>query len=108
MLVLCISDLIDKWRRTWIGNADSDVSSLELLSGEGNSLDQTITGTKLGITETLWLHVHLVLNNADVDAVASGEEVLDILLGGVEGKVTEMSGVWWLIWKRELLADGVT
>ena len=93
---------------TWISNADSDVSCLELASGECKSLDQTLTGSELSITEALWLHVHLVLNDADVDAVAIGEEILDILLGGVEGEVTEMGGVWWLVWERELLTDGVT
>ena len=92
---------------TWISNADSDVASLELGARESKSLDETLACAELGITEPLWLHLHLVLDDADVDAVASVEEVLDILLGGIERKVAEMGGIRWLIWEWELLADGV-
>jgi hypothetical protein len=93
---------------TWISDADSDVTTLEIVSVEGQSLLDTLSGCKFGITEALWLHLQLVFNDSNTGALAASKEVLDISNGGVEREVAEMDGVWWLIRKRDFLADGVT
>lgn len=93
---------------TWISDANSDISSLELRSVEGQSLLDAFSGCKLGVSETLWLHLQFVFDNADICALATGKEIGDIANGGIERKVTKVDSVRWLVWKWELLTDGVT
>lgn len=93
---------------TRVGNADANVSALELGLAEVKSLLQASDGAKFDVTETLGSAVHLVLDNANAGNLACGEKVADIGLGDLEREVTEMGSVWGLVGKRELFADGVT
>ncbi|KAH0445592.1 hypothetical protein KCU90_g114, partial [Aureobasidium melanogenum] len=79
-------------RLTWVGNADADVSALELSLAESKSLLQAVDGTELDIAETLGSAVHLVLNNANAGNLASVEEIADIGLGDFERKVAKVGG----------------
>lgn len=93
---------------TWVGNADADVSALELSLAESKSLLQAVDGTELDIAETLGSAVHLVLNDANAGNLASVEEIADIGLGDFERKVAKVGSVRGLVGKRKLLTNGVT
>ena len=69
---------------------------------------QTIETSKLCISETLWLHLLLVLNDADIYALTTSEEIGDISNCGVEGKVSEMDCIRWLVGQWKFLANGVS
>lgn len=68
---------------------------------------QSISGGELGITKPLGLHLHLVLDDADICAFAPSKEVGDIGDGGIKRKVSEMYGVRWLVWEGEFFANRV-
>lgn len=94
-------------QRTWVGNTDADVSALELGLAKFKSLLQAIDSAEFDVTETLRSAVKLVLDDANAGDFAAGKEVLDIGLSDFKGKVAQVSGVWGLVGKRELLADGI-
>jgi len=60
------------------------------------------------ITKALRLHFHLVFNNSDVFAFTIGKEVLDIFLGGIERKISEVYSIRGLVGQWELLSNRVT
>lgn len=91
---------------TWFGDADSDISALELRAREVKSLLQALDGAKLDISEAFRLSVQLVLDNANVSDLAAGEEVVHVALGGVEGQIAQVGGIRGLGGEGELLAHG--
>jgi hypothetical protein len=93
--------------RTWVSNADSNIPSLELGLVESQSLLQSFQGSEFCITESLRLHLQLVFNDSDICTFTTGKEICDISNSGIEREISEMDGIGWLVWKRELLADGV-
>lgn len=95
---------------TRLGNADSDISTLELRARKLECLFQAIEGSKLDIAKAFRLPLQLVLDDANAGDLAASEEVTDIALSSVEGKVTQMGGIRGLGRQRKLLAglDGET
>lgn len=95
--------------RTWIGDADADVAALEALSLKLKRLLQAVDGGKLGITKSLGSHLSSVLDYADADDLAAGEEVGHGFLGRIVGEVAEVGSVWRLgrkfLWIFTLLAS---
>lgn len=71
-------------KRTWICDADSDVSALELRSGKRQSLDQAFPGAELCITEPLRFHFKFVFDDANIGAFAISKEIRHVSNGGVE------------------------
>lgn len=90
---------------TRLGNADPDISTLELRAGQVKSLFQPIDTAKLDIAKAFGLAVKLVLDDAHVGDLAAGKEVGDVALGRVEREVAEMGGIRGLGGKRKLLAN---
>jgi hypothetical protein len=88
---------------TRLSNADPNVTSSELRSTQFKSLDQTLSSLKFHISESLWLVVHSVADQADVGDLTVAKESAEILVVDVEGKVANMSGIWGLVGDRKLL-----
>lgn len=80
---------------------------MELTPIQSKSLFQAVSTCEFCITKTLRLHLLLVLNDADIGAFTSGEEVGDIVDGRIEGKVSEMYGVGRLVGKGKFFTNGV-
>ena len=69
---------------------------------------QTVSASELRITESLRLHLQLVLDNTNVSAFTSCKEIGDIANSGIEGKVSKMDGIRWLVGQWKLLTNGVS
>jgi hypothetical protein len=95
-------------RHTWVSNADSNVSSLELGSIESQCLFKPFQSSELCISEPLRLVELLVLNNSDIGYFAASKEIGNVSNCGIKRKVSEMNSIRWLIGKGEFLTDGVT
>lgn len=95
--------------RTWIGDTDADIAALKALSLKLKRLFQTVDGGKLGIPETLGTHFSPVLDYANADDLAAGEEVGHGFLCRVVGEVAEVGSVGRLgrefLWVFALLAS---
>lgn len=93
---------------TRIGDLDSDDTALERLAVQSQSLLQALEVLELGVGETFGTLLLAVLDDADVDNVASLKELGDGLDGGIVGKVAQVSGKGGLVGERlgEVLADG--
>lgn len=95
--------------RTWIGNTDTDIAALEALSLELKRLLQAIDGGKLGVPEALGTHLGSVLDYANADDFAAGEEVGHGFLCRIVGEVAEVGSVGRLgrkfLWEFTLLAS---
>ena len=70
-------------KHTWISDLDSDLSSLERLSVQGQGGLQTLKVLKLSVGKSLGTVLLAVLDDADIDDLAVGEEFGDGLGGGV-------------------------
>lgn len=79
--------------RTWVGNADSDVSIVKTLAVELQSLLQSLDSSELGVAKTLGATFSAILNNTDAYNLAVGEEIVYVFLGRIIREVTEMSSV---------------
>lgn len=94
---------------TWIGNTDANVAALEALSLELKRLLQAVDGGKLGVPKTLGTHLSSVLDYADADDLAAGEEVGHGFLCRIVGEVAEVGSVGRLgrkfLWEFTLLAS---
>lgn len=93
---------------TRISNLDSDDTALERLAVQSQSLLQALEVLELGVGETLGTLLLAVLDDADVNNVASLKELGDGLDGGIVGQVAQVSGKRGLVGERlgEVLADG--
>lgn len=69
---------------TRISDTDSNVTSLELTSIQCQCGLETFQRAKLCISEALWFHFHLVLNDTNIDTFAADKEFVDIADGGIE------------------------
>lgn len=86
----------NKGRHTRIGNLDLDHTSLERLAIQGQSLLQTIKGSKFNIAKALGaLHLS-VLNDSDAGNFATLKELGDSFDGRIVREVAEMSSIRWL------------
>ena len=81
---------------TWLGNTNSDVSTLELCAGQFKCLFQAIKRAELDVAETLWLPVQFVLDNAHIRDLTFSEEIVDVALGSIERQISQVSGIWGL------------
>lgn len=91
--------------RTWFGDANPDISALELRARQVKSLFQPFDTAKLDVAEALGLSVQLVLDNADVGDLAAAEKVVYVTLGGVERQIAQVGGIRGLRGEGQLLAD---
>lgn len=69
---------------TRISNTDSNVTSLELSLVQSQGGLETFQRAKFCISESLGLHLHLVLNDANVDTFAADEKFVNIADSGIE------------------------
>lgn len=93
---------------TWVCNTNSDVAALKLLAVESQGLFQSLQRSKLGVSESLGLHLKLVFDNSNIRAFTLDEEFGDIAHGGIKREIAKMNSVRWFVWKGELLADGIS
>jgi len=75
-----------------IGNLDSDSAALEVYAVESQSLLEALEVLELSIRETLRAVLLAILDNPDVQHLASLEELGDGLGSRIVGEVSEMSG----------------
>ena len=78
---------------TWLCNADTNISTLELRSICVQCLLQAFKTAKFHISKALGFAIHLVFNDANICNFALSEEILNIALCGVERQIAKMSSV---------------
>lgn len=108
--MLCVGTSLERSRlRTWIGDTDADIAALEALSLKLKRLLQAVDGGKLGVPEALGTHLSSVLDYANADDLAAGEEVGHGFLRRIVGEVAEVGSVGRLgrefLWEFALLAS---
>ena len=77
---------------TRIGNLDADVAALKRKTILGESALQTLKVCKLSIREALRPVLLAVLNDTDVDNIATVKKIGHAFDSGIVGQVTEMGG----------------
>jgi hypothetical protein len=70
-------------------------------------LFQAVKRSEFDISETFRLPLHLVLHDANIGYLASTEEVGNITLGSIEGKVAKMGGIRGFGGKRKGFANSI-